>query len=67
VCIPYASSELVDVFHRLGQVEEEHFREDGTIIMGFVPIRFADRFSQYELEPVEGGSQAARNSVPSDE
>ena len=50
VSIPYTNSDLVDIFHRLGQVEEERFTEDGTAIAGFVPIRFADRFRQFEFE-----------------
>lgn len=52
VCIPYTNTELVDVFHRLGQVEEEEYREDGTLITGFVPTRFVERFREYALEPV---------------
>jgi GTP-binding protein HflX len=67
VCIPYASSDLVDVFHRLGQVEEEEFREEGTLISGFVPTRFAERFSQYELEPADGDGRLTQDSVPMDE
>jgi GTP-binding protein HflX len=54
VCIPYVNSELVDVFHRLGQVEAEEFREDGTWIAGFVPTRFTDRFEEFAAEPLSG-------------
>ncbi len=67
VCIPYQNSELVDIFHRLGQVEEEHFLEQGTCIAGFVPTRFADRFSEYAIESSEAESLLSRESVPSDE
>ncbi len=49
VRIPFVNSELVDVFHRLGQVEEEAFSEEGTYIAGFVPTRYADRFGEFEL------------------
>ena len=57
VCIPFANSELVDVFHRLGQVEEEGYSEAGTLIAGFVPSRYAERFEPYvcDLRPTEDG------------
>jgi GTP-binding protein HflX len=67
VCIPYTNSDLVDVFHRLGQVEEEEFREEGTRICGFVPTRFADRFSEYSLDPAPTDGRHPHESVPSDE
>lgn len=47
VCIPYVNSDLVDVFHRLGQVEDERFTEEGTSIAGYVPSRYADRFMEF--------------------
>ncbi len=47
VCIPFTNSDLVNVFHRLGQVEEESYTEAGTMISGFVPSRYADRFEPY--------------------
>ncbi|HLT17813.1 MAG TPA: GTPase, partial [Thermomicrobiales bacterium] len=67
VCIPYTNADLVDVFHRLGQVEDEVYRENGTLITGFVPSRFAERFREFALEPVEADGFGARESVPSDE
>lgn len=50
VCIPFAKSELVDVFHRLGQVEEEGYTAEGTTIAGFVPTRYAERFEPYACD-----------------
>jgi GTP-binding protein HflX len=47
VCIPYTRSDLVDVFHRLGQVENEDYTEVGTTITGFIPTRYAQRFSRF--------------------
>ncbi|CAN5484559.1 GTPase HflX [soil metagenome] len=47
VCIPFANSDLVDVFHRLGQVEDESYTEEGTSIEGYVPSRYADRFMEF--------------------
>jgi GTPase len=47
VCIPFTNSDLVNVFHRLGQVEDESYSEAGTMIAGFVPSRYADRFEPY--------------------
>lgn len=57
VCIPFENHELVDVFHRLGQVEEEGYSEAGTTIAGFVPNRYADRFSPYlcDMASIEAG------------
>jgi GTPase len=49
VRIPYANSDLVDVFHRLGQVEHEEFKEDGTVVAGFVPARLQPQFEPFEV------------------
>lgn len=50
VLIPFARSELVDLFHRIGQIEEETFNEEGTVLSGFVPGRYRDRFQEFEVE-----------------
>jgi GTP-binding protein HflX len=49
VRIPYSNSDLVDVFHRLGQVEREEFKEDGTEVAGFVPARLQPQFEPFEV------------------
>ena len=51
VRIPYSSSELVNVFHRLGQVESEEYDEEGTRLAGFLPTRFGARFAPYTTDP----------------
>jgi GTP-binding protein HflX len=47
VCIPYDRSELVNLFHRSGQVEVEEFGEDGTRIVGMVPARVSGQFEPF--------------------
>ena len=37
VVIPYAKSELVELFHRRGHVDEEEHRVEGTFIAGRIP------------------------------
>ena len=45
--IPYARTELVNLFHREGQVGEIDFGEEGTTISGQLPPRLLDRFRPY--------------------
>lgn len=47
VCIPYDRSELVNLFHRAGQVEVEEFVEAGTWISGLIPTRISGRFEPF--------------------
>ncbi len=50
VCIPYDRSELVNLFHRAGQVEVEEFIEDGTRISGLIPTRISGRFEPFATQ-----------------
>jgi GTPase len=54
VCIPYEHSELVNLFHRSGQVEHAVFEADGAHLSGLVPRRLRPRF-----EPYVNGAHAA--------
>ncbi len=45
--IPYAKSELVDRFHRLGRVEETRYDERGSILIGVLPERELSGFSPF--------------------
>jgi GTP-binding protein HflX len=47
VQIPYDRTELVHLFHRVGQVEHESFDERGTTLQGLVPQRLKLRFEPY--------------------
>ncbi len=49
VMIPYAASELVDLFRRKGAVAAEEHAADGTIMRGRIPRRYAIQLSPYEL------------------
>ena len=66
VSIPYARTDLVDVFHRLGQVEAEEYTEAGTTIAGFIPNRYAARFSRYSVDDEAGAQQILHESTRSD-
>ena len=44
---PFAQSELVDRFHRLGRVQETSFDESGTTLQGYLPARELGRFAPY--------------------
>jgi GTP-binding protein HflX len=57
VTIPYARAELVNLFHREGQVGETEFGEDGTTISGQLPPRLLDRFRPYVA--AKGAAQVA--------
>lgn len=54
VLIPYERTKLVDVFHRLGQVEQEDYRADGTWIAGYIPARHVRRFEAYTTAATPG-------------
>ena len=47
VLIPYEAGELVHLFHERGQVEEENYNEQGTLICGRLPAREVPRFQPY--------------------
>jgi GTP-binding protein HflX len=47
VIIPYDKSELVELFHRRGRVEQEEHRSDGTCIVGRIPRSLLSYFAQY--------------------
>jgi GTP-binding protein HflX len=47
VLIPYQAGDLVDLFHRRGQVREEGYTEQGTVIRGRLPARLVRHFEPY--------------------
>jgi GTP-binding protein HflX len=47
VCIPYDRGDLVDRFHRHGQVESVEYGAEGVTLRGRVPHRVAARLAQY--------------------
>ena len=47
VIIPYDKSELVELFHRRGRVEQEEHRSEGTCIAGRIPLSLISYFAQY--------------------
>jgi len=47
VTIPYVRSELVELFHRRGHVEQEEHRADGTCITGRIPRTLRGYYTPY--------------------
>lgn len=63
VTIPYAASELVDLFRRKGAVSAEDHTPEGTLLRGRIPRRYVTRFDPYisdrgDRSAGEGPSQA---------
>jgi GTP-binding protein HflX len=48
VMIPYDKSELVELFHRRGRVEQEEHRPQGTYISGRLPRSLRGYYEQYK-------------------
>jgi GTPase len=53
---PFAQSELVDRFHRLGRVNETSFDESGTTLQGYLPVGELGRFAPYLARRTDDGS-----------
>jgi GTP-binding protein HflX len=49
VRIPYQNQALVDLFHRKGTIATERHTEQGTVITGSLPARFAGPFRRYAV------------------
>jgi len=47
VIIPYAKSELVELFHRRGHVDQEEHRPEGTFVAGRIPRSLQGYYSSY--------------------
>jgi GTPase len=47
VTIPYYKSELIELFHRRGHVEQEEHRPEGTFLAGRIPRSLRAYFRQY--------------------
>lgn len=45
--IPYTESRLVALFHRAGEIANESFREEGTVLSGRLPRGLVRRFEPY--------------------
>ena len=59
---PFAQSELVDRFHRLGRVEETTFDESGTTLLGYLPAQELGRFAPYIARRADHGATNGRAS-----
>jgi GTP-binding protein HflX len=47
VVIPYAKSELVELFHRRGHVDLEEHRSEGTFLVGRIPRSIEGYYKLY--------------------
>ena len=63
--VPFARTDLVNRFHRLGRVEDTRFDETGTTILGRLPAALLGRFAPYvAVRGADGDAVAA--GVPAD-
>ncbi len=44
---PFSRSDLVDLFHRLGRVDDSEFSESGSTLLGRLPLAEIGRFTPY--------------------
>jgi GTP-binding protein HflX len=69
LCAPFARTDLVDRFHRLGRVEATRFDESGTTVDGALPVRELGRFAPYvarrEVNGPPDGRTASSVAAPS--
>ncbi|MDQ2651578.1 MAG: GTPase HflX [Chloroflexota bacterium] len=56
---PFSRSDLVDLFHRLGRVEDSEFTESGSTLRGHLPLAEVGRFAPY-LETEKPGAPLVR-------
>ena len=49
VCIPYASSALVDHFHRHGRIADTEYGADGVLMHGLIPQRDLPRVEAFRV------------------
>ncbi|HEX3723021.1 MAG TPA: GTPase HflX [Nitrolancea sp.] len=45
--VPFGDARMLDLFHRVGQVKDQSFSENGTEVSGRLPERLLPQFSQY--------------------
>ncbi len=57
--IPFDRTELVDLFHKLGRVNDHAYDERGTTLHGELPARYLDRFSPWITAVGDGSSGEA--------
>jgi GTP-binding protein HflX len=60
VSVPYARSDMVDRFHRLGRVEQTEYDEQGTTLIGTLPESDLAGFSPYLSIRGTGGTGAGQ-------
>lgn len=60
--VPFARTDLVDRFHKLGRVEQTSFDENGAILLGYLPSRDLGRFAPHIAlrDAVTSSSTASR-------
>ncbi len=62
VRIPYADSELVDMFRRRGVVESEEYTPDGALLRGRLPARYAAQLERYRISASSAGGRHRRSN-----
>lgn len=49
--IPFSDAKLLDLFHRVGEVDDQRFSERGTEVVGRIPERLLPRFERFQQSP----------------
>ncbi len=61
VCVPYANSELVDLFHRRGIIGHEESQETGTHLIGRLPRSLRGYYASYLCHKESASLQAKKH------
>ena len=49
--IPFSDAKLLDLFHRVGEVDDQRFNDRGTEVTGRIPERLLPRFERFQQSP----------------
>jgi len=55
VMLPYDRGDLVELFHRRGQVNRQDAQEEGTLVTGLLPRTFIGVFAPFRARPENSG------------
>jgi GTP-binding protein HflX len=67
VCVPFDRGDLVETFHRRGQVAEQRVEDDGTYLAGMLPEALLAAFRPYLLPPAASHrASATRLHIPAE-
>jgi GTP-binding protein HflX len=59
VMLPYDRGDLVELFHRRGQVNRQDAQSEGTLVTGLLPRTFVGVFAPFRAAPENSGRRRA--------